>query len=72
MHRKTFAVFPFTQREFSHHAGIFPVISPSPLSVSGKLPSLLTDGITAYFMPKKAVGVTKNIPLTTEGILRRM
>jgi hypothetical protein len=38
----------------------------------GKIPLLLTEGIRAYLMQKKAVGGSKNIPLTAEGIIRRM
>ncbi len=37
-----------------------------------KIPSLLTDGISAYLMQKNAVGGSTNIPLTTEGIIRRI
>ncbi len=33
------AVFLFSRQEFSHHAGIFPVISPSPFFIPGRLPS---------------------------------
>jgi hypothetical protein len=38
----------------------------------GKIPSLLTEGIPAYLMQKNAVGGSNNIPLTAEGIIRRM
>ncbi len=40
--------------------------------IPGKLPSLLKKRIPAYLMQKKPVGVSKNIPLLTEGIIRRM
>jgi hypothetical protein len=49
----------------------FPI--PTLQYIPGKLPSLLTEGIPAYLMKKKnSVGASKNIPLTKEGILRRM
>jgi hypothetical protein len=38
----------------------------------GKTPSLQTEGIPAYLMQKNAVGGSKNIPLTAEGIIRRL
>jgi hypothetical protein len=37
-----------------------------------KLSALLTEGIPAYLMQINAVGVSKNIHLTSEGIIRRM
>jgi hypothetical protein len=37
-----------------------------------KNPSLLTEGIPAYLMQKNAVGGSKNIPLTAEGIFCSM
>jgi hypothetical protein len=38
----------------------------------GKIPSLLMEGLPAlvYLMQKNAVGGSKNIPLTAEGIIR--
>jgi hypothetical protein len=39
---------------------------------TGKISSLLTEGIPAYLMQKNAVGGSKYIPLTAEGIIRRM
>jgi hypothetical protein len=46
--------------------------SPFPSYIPGKIPSLLTEGIPAYLIQKIAVGGSKNIPLTAEGIIRRM
>ncbi len=75
-----------SQREISNHFvifsaclpipkdGIFPPCRnffPIPILYAGKIPSL-TEGIPAYFMQNKsAVGGSKNIPLTVEGIIRR-
>jgi len=44
-------------------------MSPSQLYIPGKLPSLLMEFFPAYLMGKKSVGVSKNINLTTEGII---
>jgi hypothetical protein len=70
-----FGIFP-TILEFSDHVGIFPAIQkffqPFPIFPTlhaGKNPVLLTDGIPAYLMQ---MGGNRNIPLTTEGIIRRM
>jgi hypothetical protein len=55
--------FPIPWRDFSHHVKIFP--TPT-------LFSLLTEEIPAYLMQKNAVGGSKYIPLTAEGIIRRI
>jgi hypothetical protein len=59
------------KKKLSTMSEIFWSFSSSPLFIPGKLPSLLTEGIPGYLMGKNAVGVSKNIPLTTEGIIRR-
>jgi hypothetical protein len=54
--------------------GILPTMSeffPLPILYAGKIPSLLTEGFPAYLMQRNAVGGSKNIPLTAEGIIRR-
>ncbi len=53
-------IFPFPPQDFCHYAGIFPVIFQSPLYITVKLPSLLTEGIPAYLMGK-TVWVTVKI-----------
>ncbi len=50
------AVYPFQRRDFSHHAGSFPVIFPFPSLYTGKTISLLTEGNLAYIMIKKRCG----------------
>jgi hypothetical protein len=45
---------------------------PIPTLPAGKNPLPVDGGIPAYLMQKNAVGGRKNIPLTAEGIIRRM
>ncbi len=55
--------------------GIFPTMSeffPIPILYAWKNPSFVDGRIRAYLMQKNAVGGSKNIPLTAEGIIRRM
>jgi len=58
---------------FSAHTGIFPAVFPfSPPYMPAKIPSLPTHGIPAYLMQENVVGDSTNIPVTAEGIIRRM
>jgi hypothetical protein len=61
--------------------GIFPTMSEFfppcryftqfPSYMPGKIPSLLMEGLPGLSDAKNAVGDSKNIPLTAEGIIRR-
>ncbi len=64
-----FRTCPISKEEFFPSCRNF---SPFPSYMPGKKPSLLTEGIPAYLMQKNAVGGSKNIPLTAEGIFCRM
>ena len=60
---------PFPRRNFSHHGGIFPNSHPI---CREKSPPCWWKGSPVYLMQKNAVGGSKNIPLTAEGIIRHM
>ncbi len=46
--------------------------SQFPSYMPGKIPSLLMEGLPRLSDAKNAVGGSKNIPLTAEGIIRHM
>jgi hypothetical protein len=62
--------------------GIFPTMSEFfppcrnfsqfPSYMPGKIPSLLMEGLPGLSDAKNALGGSKNIPLTAEGIIRHM
>ncbi len=56
-------------RNFSHHVGIFPIFHPICREKSAPC---WWKGSPVYMMQKNAVGGSKNIPLTAEGIIRHM
>jgi hypothetical protein len=78
-------IFP-TMWEFFRQCGNFPTMShfqrgffppcrnfsQFPSYMPGKIPSFLMEGLPGLSDAKNAVGDSKNIPLTAEGIIRHM
>jgi hypothetical protein len=66
------AVFPFSKRIFPPCMNFTDIFPNTTLQyIPGKLPSLLTEEFPAYLMGKNAVGVSKNVPVTTEATILR-